>query len=60
MHALRNALIPLVSVVAMDFAAVLGGAVITEIVFSWDGMGQYLLKAPTGARARTSTRCRPG
>ena len=42
-HALRNALIPVVTVVAIDFAALVGGAVVTEIVFSWDGMGQYLL-----------------
>lgn len=42
-HALRTALIPLVTVSALDFAGVLGGAVITEQVFGWHGMGQYLL-----------------
>lgn len=42
-YALRNALIPLVTVVAMDFTAVLSGAVISETVFQWRGMGDYLL-----------------
>jgi peptide/nickel transport system permease protein len=42
-HALRTALIPLTTVVAIDFGNILGGAVITEIVFNWQGMGQYLL-----------------
>lgn len=50
-HALRNALIPLVTVVAIDFAALLAGAVVTEIVFSWYGMGQYLLNGLTGAES---------
>ena len=43
-HALRNALIPLVTVVAIDIGAVLGGAVITERVFSWQGMGALLIQ----------------
>lgn len=42
-HALRNALIPLTTVVAIDFAAILGGAVLTERVFSWQGMGDLLI-----------------
>ena len=48
MHALRNALIPLTTVVALDFAAILGGAIITEIVFGWEGMGRFLLNGLTG------------
>jgi glutathione transport system permease protein len=43
-HALRNALIPLVTVVAIDIGAVFGGAIITERVFSWQGMGQLLIQ----------------
>jgi len=43
-HALRTALIPLVTVVAIDFAAILGGAVITENVFSWEGLGRFLVQ----------------
>jgi peptide/nickel transport system permease protein len=43
-HALRNALIPLVTVVAIDIGAVFGGAIITESVFSWQGMGALLVQ----------------
>ena len=38
-HALRNAMIPLTTLMAFDFAGVLGGAIITESVFNWHGMG---------------------
>ena len=44
-HALRNALIPLVTLVALDFGAILSGAVVTETVFSLDGMGLYFVTA---------------
>ena len=50
-HALRNALIPIVTVVAIDFAVLIGGALVTEIVFSWNGMGQYLFNGLTGAES---------
>jgi peptide/nickel transport system permease protein len=43
-HALRNALIPLVTVAAIDTGAIFGGAVITERVFSWQGMGALLIQ----------------
>lgn len=39
-HAFRNALIPITTIVAFDFAGLIGGAVITERVFGWKGMGQ--------------------
>lgn len=39
-HAFRNALIPLTTIVALDFAALVGGAVITEQIFGWKGMGE--------------------
>jgi peptide/nickel transport system permease protein len=42
-HALRNALIPIVTLVAIDFGLLLSGAVITETVFAWSGMGRLLL-----------------
>lgn len=42
-HAFRNALIPLTTVVAFDFAAVIGGAVVTEKVFGWKGMGTFFI-----------------
>ncbi len=46
-HVLRNALIPVTTVVALDFAAVLGGAIITEIIFGWQGLGQWYLAGVT-------------
>jgi peptide/nickel transport system permease protein len=44
-HALRNALIPITTVVAIDVGAIIGGAVLTERVFAWHGMGSLLLQA---------------
>jgi peptide/nickel transport system permease protein len=38
-HAFRNALIPIATIVAFDFGSVIGGAIITERVFAWQGMG---------------------
>ena len=38
-HAFRNALIPVTTVIALDFGALIGGAVVTETVFGWSGMG---------------------
>jgi peptide/nickel transport system permease protein len=46
-HVLRNALIPVVTVIALDFAGILGGAVITEIVFGWQGLGVWFLNGVT-------------
>ncbi|MCR4434319.1 MAG: ABC transporter permease [Clostridiales bacterium] len=40
-HALRNALIPIVTVIGLQFGSLLGGAVLTETVFSWPGIGAY-------------------
>ena len=42
-HVFRNALIPLVTVIALNVGALLGGAIITETVFSLDGMGYYFI-----------------
>ncbi|MBV9616804.1 MAG: ABC transporter permease, partial [Ktedonobacteraceae bacterium] len=42
-HALRNALIPLVTAVAIDFGSIAGGAAITETVFAWPGVGRLFL-----------------
>ncbi|MBV8258796.1 MAG: ABC transporter permease [Actinobacteria bacterium] len=42
-HVLRNALIPLVTVAALNLSGLLGGAIITETVFSIDGMGYYFV-----------------
>jgi peptide/nickel transport system permease protein len=43
-HTLRNALIPIVTLVAIDFGLLMSGAVITETVFAWNGMGRLLLR----------------
>jgi peptide/nickel transport system permease protein len=43
-HGLRNALIPLTTVVALGIGTLFGSAVITETVFVWNGMGRYLLE----------------
>lgn len=48
-HALRNALIPIVTVAGLQFGTMLGGAVLTESVFAWPGMGRYLVDS-IGAR----------
>ncbi len=44
-HALRNALIPIVTASGTEFALLLGGAVLTETVFSWPGLGTYIVQA---------------
>jgi len=42
-HALRNAILPVITLQGLQFGALLGGAVITEIVFAWPGLGRMLL-----------------
>ena len=44
-HALRNGLLPIVTVIGHQFGTLLGGAVLTETVFGWPGMGQLLVDA---------------
>ncbi|MGI6358829.1 MAG: nickel ABC transporter permease [Bacillota bacterium] len=44
-HALKNALIPVVTVVGLQFGTLLGGAVLTETVFSWPGIGRLMVEA---------------
>jgi peptide/nickel transport system permease protein len=41
-HAFRNALIPLITVLALDFPQLIGGSAIVEIIFNWNGMGHEL------------------
>lgn len=43
-HVFRNALIPIVTIAALNFGGLLGGAIITETVFSLDGMGYYFIQ----------------
>jgi len=42
-HAMRNAGLPIVTLLGLEFGTLLGGAVLTETVFDWDGMGTYIL-----------------
>ncbi|MEA2001950.1 MAG: ABC transporter permease [Actinomycetota bacterium] len=44
-HALRNALIPIVTLVSLDIATIIGGAIITESIFAWPGVGRLYLGA---------------
>lgn len=43
-HALRNALIPTITVIGLTFSSLLAGAVLTETIFSWPGIGQFAVK----------------
>ncbi len=47
-HGFRNALIPVVTIIALDFAGILSGAVITETIFAWPGMGRLFIEAMNG------------
>jgi ABC-type dipeptide/oligopeptide/nickel transport system permease component len=44
-HALRNALIPVVTVIGLDFGAYLTGSILTETIFSWPGIGRYVVQS---------------
>jgi ABC-type dipeptide/oligopeptide/nickel transport system permease component len=44
-HALRNALIPVITIVGLQFGSLLTGAIITEQIFSWPGLGRLLLQS---------------
>ncbi len=44
-HALKNALIPVVTVIGLQFGSLLGGAVLTESVFAWPGVGTFLVNS---------------
>jgi ABC-type dipeptide/oligopeptide/nickel transport system permease component len=44
-HALRNALIPIVTLVGLQFGALLAGAIVTETIFSWPGVGRLTISA---------------
>jgi peptide/nickel transport system permease protein len=46
-HALRNALVPIVTIIGLQFGTLLGGAVLTETVFAWPGIGRLLIDSIT-------------
>ena len=45
LHALRNALIPVVTVIGLQVGALMAGAVLTEYIFSWPGIGSWLIES---------------
>ena len=46
-HALRNALIPVITVIGLLFGSIVTGAILTETIFSWPGIGKWLVKSVT-------------
>jgi peptide/nickel transport system permease protein len=44
-HGLRNALIPVVTLIGIDFGTIIGAAVLTETVFSWPGIGSQIVES---------------
>lgn len=44
-HALRNALIPVITIIGLQFGSLLGGAFLVEVIFSWPGIGNYAMKS---------------
>jgi dipeptide transport system permease protein len=44
-HALRNALIPVVTVIGLQVGTLLSGAILTETIFAWPGIGKWLIEA---------------
>ena len=47
-HTLRNALLPVITVIGLQISGLLGGAILTENAFSWTGMGQWFYQAIIG------------
>ncbi len=43
-HVLKNALIPIVTIIGLDFGSYLSGAVVTETIFGWDGIGRFTME----------------
>ncbi|MGH7590785.1 MAG: ABC transporter permease, partial [Gemmatimonadales bacterium] len=46
-HGLRNALLPVITVIGLDFGSYLTGSILTETIFAWPGVGRYVLDAIT-------------
>jgi dipeptide transport system permease protein len=45
LHALRNALIPVVTIIGLQIGSLMAGAVLTETIFSWPGVGKWLIES---------------
>ena len=46
-HALRNALVPILTTLALLFGSIITGAILTETIFSWPGIGKWLVQSIT-------------
>src|SRR5205085_9604660 len=55
-HALRNAMLPVLTVLGLQFGALLAGAIVTEKIFSWPGIGRLTIDAIGNREDRKSTR----
>ena len=44
-HALRNAMIPVITTIGLQFGVLLGGAILTETIFAWPGVGKWMYDA---------------
>ena len=51
-HTLRNALIPVITLIGLQFGFLLGGAIVVETVFAWPGLGRLLVDASRTATTR--------
>ena len=49
-HVLRNAMIPISTITGLQFGQLMGGAVLTETIFSWPGLGSYIVSSGVDAR----------
>ncbi len=49
-HALRNAMLPVVTVIGLQVGTLLAGAILTETIFSWPGLGRWLIDAAAASR----------
>jgi peptide/nickel transport system permease protein len=44
-HALRNSMLPVITIIGLETGALLGGSIVTETVFAWPGVGQLVIQA---------------
>ena len=58
-HALRNALLPVVTVIGLSVSSLMAGAVLTETIFSWPGVGHWLIEFDRPARLSRAAGRRP-
>jgi peptide/nickel transport system permease protein len=56
-HALRNTLVPIVTAIGLDFGVLMGGAIVTETVFRWPGLGELSVKAMLGRDGPVVSAC---